>query len=139
MTDLHFPALTLATAGVLGLIFAFLSFRVVRQRVTGGDAYRGGTAGSGDGMPDKLFCAARAHANFAEYVPLCLILLGGLEMRYGASLLVEMLAPVLIVARIAHFVGMSMPAPNAGRIVGFMGTLTVLLVASVVNVVAVFR
>jgi hypothetical protein len=139
MSDLHLPAITLATAGVLGLIFVFLSFRIVRQRMTGKEMYRPGDAAGANGRPDALFCATRAHANFAEFVPLCLILLGGLEMRYGASLLVEMLAPLLIVARIAHPIGMALPAPNAGRVVGFTGTIMVILVGSIANLVAVFR
>ena len=130
---MHMPAFTLACAGLLGLVFVALSARVVMGRTTGRVML-----GHGETEGSPLFVAIRSHANFAEYVPICLILIAGLELRDGATLLVKALGVVLVVARVAHPVGMVMAAPNPFRAGGFVATLLVLLVAGVALVVRSF-
>ena len=55
-------------AALLGLIFVALSIRTIRLRRRYG-------VGVGDGNNTELQRAARVHANFAEYVPLALLLI----------------------------------------------------------------
>jgi len=61
-------AVTPIYAGLLGLLFVGLSLWVVARRVRA-------RAASGDGGDPALSDAIRAHGNFAEYVPLALILM----------------------------------------------------------------
>ena len=51
------------------LLFVVLSFRVIAGR-------RASSTALGDGSNPDLFRRIRVHSNFAEYVPLALILLG---------------------------------------------------------------
>ena len=134
MNLIHLPVVTLAATGLLGLIFVVLSVRVVRGRISGRVMIGDGSTSEGGG---GLLVNVRSHANFAEYVPICLLLIGGLEMRSGPTILVKLLAAALVLARLAHPVGMVMKAPNPFRAGGFVGTLLVLLVASLVAIVSV--
>jgi uncharacterized membrane protein YecN with MAPEG domain len=126
MTDLHTPAITTLAAALLGLIFAVLSGMVVAGRFT-----EKVDLGDGNTTKSPLFVAIRCQANFAEYVPLTLLLIGLVELHTGPTLLVKGLAAALVLARLMHPVGMRMPTPNPFRAGGFMITLAVLAVASV--------
>ncbi len=123
---LHQPVVTLIAAGLLGLLFIALSARVVMGRTTGKIML-----GTGQDEAGPFYMAMRAHANFAEYVPFCLVLVGLLELRSGATVLVKVLAAVLVLARVAHPVGMAMKAPNPFRAGGFIGTILVLAAGSI--------
>ena len=48
----------------------------------------------------------RAHQNFLEYVPLLLILMAGIELSGGKPLFLYIVGAVLILARIAHAMGL---------------------------------
>jgi uncharacterized membrane protein YecN with MAPEG domain len=122
---MHNPIVTPIAAGVLGLIYLVLCGRVIASRFSG-RVLMGVGEESG-----PLFVAFRSQANFAEYVPLCLILMGFLELRTGRTMLVEGLAVLLVLARIAHAAGMVMQAPNPFRAGGAIVTLLVLGAASV--------
>ncbi len=124
MQGLH---ITLLTAGVLGLVFLGISIHVVRQRML-----TKVMIGDGDSKPgtEGLRAAVRMHANFAEYVPLILILLGGVEHAGAPRGLVLALAVALVAARLAHAFGLPRPAPNLLRAGGAMLTWIVLLTAS---------
>ena len=127
MIPVHLPVITMAAAGLLGLIFTVLSVLVVMGRTQGRVMIGHGEAA---GETSPLVTAIRSHANFAEYVPLCLLLIAGLEMRSGATVLVKVLAAALVLARLAHPFGMMRPPPNPFRAAGFVGTLLVLVLAS---------
>jgi uncharacterized membrane protein YecN with MAPEG domain len=127
MTNLHPPIVTTLAAAVLGLIFAVLSAQVVAGRFTGKVLLGAGA----EDTANKLFIAVRCQANFAEYVPLALLLIGLIELRTGATLLVQGLAAALVIARIMHPLGMRIARPNPFRAGGFILTVTVLAVASV--------
>ena len=120
--------ITLFTAGVLGLIFLGISVHVVRQRVA-----TKVVLGDGDAKPgtEGLRVAIRMHANFAEYVPLILILLGGIEYAGAPHDLVLGLAVALVAARLAHAFGLPRPTPNLLRAGGVILTWIVLVTASI--------
>jgi len=115
---------TLVTAGCCGLLYFILSLRVVQLR----QAHK---VTIGDGGHDPLLSRIRAHANFAEYVPIILILMGLIEMRTGTTELLTATGIVLFLIRIAHALGMARPAPNAFRIAGAAGTWIILVGLSV--------
>ncbi|PPC75377.1 hypothetical protein C4K68_20640 [Pokkaliibacter plantistimulans] len=92
-------------AGLLGLIYIFLSYRVIAGR----RQYR---VALGDNHVAPLQRRIRVHGNFMEYVPLALILL-------------------LLLGRLLHAYGVSAEQENLRfRISGMVATMTVLLVAS---------
>ena len=89
------PVIVPAYAALLVFIYIFLSWGVIQFRVskrisigTGGDR----------GLERRV----RVHANFAEYVPLALLLLAFMEMQGTASWIVHVLCAALMVARIGH-------------------------------------
>jgi uncharacterized membrane protein YecN with MAPEG domain len=128
-----FP-ITLATAGILGLIYVALSLNVSLRRFdTKVSLGQGGSdtvmVGKEKEAP-KLQIACRSHANFAEYVPLALILIGGIEAAGAARWLVTLLSVLLVVARVAHPIGMMRPVPNLFRAGGALLTWLVIVGAA---------
>lgn len=70
----------------------------------------------GDGGDQQMLERIRAHANFTEHVPLTLILMAGIELASGhGSLWLWLAGGMLVIARIAHAIGMSRPSPNIFR------------------------
>lgn len=121
------PKITLTYASVLGLIFLFLSVNVVRLRVSTKTSL-------GFGEDEALESAVRVHANFAEYVPFILILVGMLEIQGANDTLIRALGGGLIVARILHAYGLLTNSETSfGRAAGAMLTWVILLVASVMG------
>jgi uncharacterized membrane protein YecN with MAPEG domain len=116
---------TLFTAGVLGLLFILLSYRVVQVR-------QSAQVELGDGGDTLLLARIRAHANFAEYVPICLVLIGAVEISYeDAPLGLWVAGLALIAVRIAHAIGMATRGANLARIIGITGTWLVLAALSI--------
>jgi len=101
------PAITASYLGVLALIYAFLSIRVVRLR----GKYQ---VSFGDGDNATLKSAIRSHAHFAEYVPLIVLMIALLEMAGTAPARLHVLLGALLLARILHPLGMS-AAPRTLR------------------------
>lgn len=117
--------ITLVTAGFCGLLYFVLSFRVVQLR----QAHK---ISLGDGGNDALLSRMRSHANFAEYVPFVLVLMGAIEISVGRGN--ELLAStgiLLFLLRIAHALGMARPAPNPFRVAGAAGTWIILIGLSI--------
>jgi len=92
------PITPLFTA-LFALMFIFLSIAVVRIRF--GDKVSLGHADN-----KELETAVRIHANFIEYVPISLILFWFIERITFNSQLVLILGCVLLLARVAHVIGM---------------------------------
>lgn len=113
--------ITLTIAGALALINLWLSARVSRLRISQ-------RVSIGDGGNPLLTTRMRAHANFIEYAPLFLILLGLIEMARGSETWLWAVAILFVLGRLLHAFGMDRPAPNALRIGGMMATYTPLLV-----------
>lgn len=109
---------TLITAALLAFVNIWLGYRVgqirIREKVSLGDA----------GKP-ALVARMRAHANFGEYVPLPVILIGLIEMAGAARTPLIVAGAALLVARVAHAYGMDRPAPNPLRMGGIVVTLAV--------------
>jgi uncharacterized protein len=121
------PAITATYLGTLGLIYAFLGLRVARFR-------RGNKIAFGDGDDRYLRSAIRAHANFAEYVPIIVVMNALLEMGGAASVQMHVLLGTLTISRVLHPFGMHAKpmAPQfiVGRIVGMILTFLVLIASA---------
>ncbi|MGE0719040.1 MAG: MAPEG family protein [Alphaproteobacteria bacterium] len=122
------PTATLLWAGLLGLLHLVLTVRVL------GGRYRTGT-GIGDGGDPMLARAIRVHANFAEYVPLILVLLALLEAAGWSRALIHGMGAALLAARIAHALGLwRANGRTIGRAAGFSATFLILLAVSVLAI-----
>lgn len=119
---------TLATAGALGLLYVVLSMRIVelrvRHRVSLGDK------ADDPALAEQLQQRVRAHANLGEFAPFILILMGLLEQAAVNRTLLAATGALLVVARLAHAVGIHLPAPNPYRAVGTITTFTILALLS---------
>lgn len=119
------PLIVPAYAAALGLLFAVLSFRVANARRTM-------RIGLGSGGNRQLERYIRVQGNFAEYVPLALILLTFVEMQAWPEWLVHALCALLLVARIVHALGVTRePEDIRFRATGMVTTLAILVAASV--------
>ena len=121
------PSITGFYLGLLALIYAALALEVARLR-------RGNRVLFGDGENVRLRSAIRAHANFVEYVPIIALLVAMLEMSGSPAIRLHVLMGALLVARLAHPLGMySKPGTwqfNAGRAGGILITISVLIAAA---------
>jgi uncharacterized membrane protein YecN with MAPEG domain len=84
---------------------------------------------TGDGGNADLLQRARAHANFAEYVPLILVLMALYELNGGASAWLHGLGVALLAARIVHPFGMA-SIKHPARFFGAAVTALALLAAA---------
>lgn len=101
-------------------MFIVLSVRTIRLR-------RRCKVAVGDGGNPELLRAMRVHANFAEYVPLTLLLIFMLEAMGGFAVVVHVLCLGLIAGRISHAYGVSHVAENYRyRVFGMSMTFTAL-------------
>lgn len=104
--------ITLIYAGLLGLLFLLLSFWVVKRRAQ----FR---VMIGEGEAPEMLAAIRAHGNFAEYVPLTLLLMALCELAGVGTLWLHLGGVLLVVGRILHAIGIQIPrAPNMPRLFG---------------------
>ena len=111
----------LICTGLLGLLYAALSYNVARLRGVK-------KVSLGDGGDAQLQAAIRAHANFMEYVPLCLLLIF-IVMGYYGFRTVAGLSLGLLGARVAHAAGL-LGDLKYGRAAGAIGTLVILIICS---------
>lgn len=115
------PVITTFYAGLLGLVALALAYMVVRNR-------RRARVGLGAGGDAALERAMRVHANFVEYVPLVLILMGLLELSGAPAGWLHACGVSFVVARVAHAVGLSRHSGTSrGRFFGTAVTWVVLL------------
>ena len=112
--------ITLTIAGAAAILNVWLSLRVSRLR-------RPLKIGVGDGGNEMLLRRVRAHGNFAENVPLFLVLLGFLELATGGSLWLWGAAILFVLARLAHVFGMDRPGANPLRVGGISISWLVML------------
>ena len=119
------PLIVPAYAAILGLLFAVISFRVANTRRT----MRIGLGTGGDRQLERYI---RVQGNFAEYVPMLLILLTFLELQDWQGWTVHLLCALLLVARAVHALGIARePEDIRFRASGMIATLAVLVVTSI--------
>jgi len=85
------------------------------------------------GEPTNLELAqrVRVHQNFLEYVPLILIMFGLLEASGVSRMFLYVMGDLLIVARIAHAIGLKHDnMQHIGRLIGAGGTALITLVTA---------
>jgi uncharacterized protein len=129
----NLPVITAVYAAIFGLFAAALTINVianrVRLKVEGGDG----------GVP-KMAQAIRAHANFAEHVPLAIILIGLAEMTGVRAWVIYVLGGVLLVARVLSAVGLNRSlAGSMPRQAGAGLTILVTVAASIAVLVGVVK
>ena len=112
--------ITALYAGLLTPLFISLAIRVIRER-------RGAQVSVGHGDNAWLLRKMRVHANFAEYVPLALLLMGLAESVKSDARLLHVAGIILVVGRIVHAIGLSrQPESIPLRVIGMVATFTVL-------------
>lgn len=104
--------ITLIYGGLLGLLFLLLSFWVVKRRAQF-------KVMIGEGEAPEMLSAIRAHGNFAEYVPLTLLLMALCELAGVGALWLHLGGGLQLLGRILHAIGIQIPkAPNKPRLFG---------------------
>ncbi len=110
--------ITLMYASIFALFALGLSF--------GAGSFRGKSGVSilyGDPVNMELAERIRRHQNFLEYVPLFLIVFAFIEINRGSSLFLYIVGDVMILARIAHAIGLKHDnMGHIGRLIGAGGT-----------------
>lgn len=112
--------ITLTLAGAAAILHIWLASRVSRVR-------RQYKIGIGDGGNEALVRRMRAHANYAENMPIVLILIGLIELAGGDARILWAAGIAFILARIAHAFGMDRPSPSRLRMIGMGGNALVLV------------
>jgi len=112
-------------AAVLALIFIVLSVRTIRLR--GRLRIAIGDAGNA-----SMQRAMRAHSNFAEYVPLALLLQFFVESSGASPAVLHGMGACLVVGRVSHAIGVSqVREPRGFRLVGMLLTIAAIVSASI--------
>ena len=114
-------------AAALTIIFIKLSFAVIGLR-------RKNKVGLGSGGHEDLERAIRTQGNFAEYVPIGIILIACLELNGAPWWLVVIPGIALIIGRLIHAKGMNTPPPDfSKRVLGMKFTFFTLIALVVLN------
>jgi uncharacterized protein len=92
--------ITALFAALLAVLLLILSARVIGQR-------RGAKVEIGEGSDRELLRRVRVHANFVEYTPFVLILMGLAESMKAPALAVAAVGTLLLIGRIIHAYGLS--------------------------------
>ena len=124
------PTITGFYLAILALLYLVLGLQVSRLR-------RGNRVLFGDGDNRELRSAIRAHANFAEYVPIIVLMVALLETSGLPALRVHLLMGTLLVARLIHPLGMYVGPRTLQfqicRVGGISLTLIVLMAAALMG------
>jgi uncharacterized protein len=116
-------------ASLLTFLFVVLSIRVIGFR-------RVARVALGDGGEVSLMRHIRVHANFAEYVPLALLLLALAELQRSPQWTIHSLGLLLVTGRIVHAYGVGRdPEARYCRVLGMAMTFAVLLSTSGLNLI----
>jgi len=112
--------ITLTIAGAAAILHIWLAGRVSRLR-------RHYKIGLGDNGNEALLRRIRAHGNYAENMPIVLILLALLELAGGNRWVLWGAGIAFILSRIVHAFGMDSPARLRLRMLGMMVSTLVLV------------
>ena len=111
-------------AAILALLYVGLSVRTLRLR-------RKLRIAIGDAGNQAMLRAMRVHSNFAEYVPLTLLLLAFVEGTGAHPFFVHVLSLALLAGRASHAFGVSQLKENyAYRVFGMAMTLSTIGIAA---------
>jgi uncharacterized membrane protein YecN with MAPEG domain len=111
-------------ASLLAFLFLLLSARVITQR-------REARVEIGHGESPELLRRSRVHANFAEYVPIALLLMAFAESLKAPSILLHLIGLALLAGRYVHAYALSQsPHILRLRVLGMMLTLIAIGVAA---------
>lgn len=116
---MNIAPITSATAALAAVALVALSVPVSAQRFRA-------KVSLGHGRDKDLECRIRAQANFVEYTPLTLIVMGLAEANGAPTIAVCLLAAALLLGRVAHALGM-LGGPLRARQVGILLTWIALL------------
>ncbi|MFW2830648.1 MAPEG family protein [Sphingomonas sp. ID0503] len=108
------PTVTLIIAAALAIINLWLAMRIVPFRMKGVPV--------GDGGNPLIVARMRAQSNFAEYVPVALILMALVELHVGADGKLWGIGAALAIGRVLHPFGIERPVPNVMRAGGILLT-----------------
>jgi len=127
---MHLPSITGLYLAVLALLYVVLGLQVSHLR-------RGNRVLFGDGDNRQLRSAIRAHANFAEYVPIIVLMVALLEMSGTPAPRIRWLMGLLLIARLLHPLGMYVGPRTLQfqicRVGGISLTLLVLVAAAIMS------
>lgn len=125
-------AVTLTAAAAAAIVNLWLSLRVGALRRAHGISV-------GDGGNEALQRRMRAQLNFAENVPIVLVLIAALEIAGIGETWLAYVAGAFILGRVAHGFGMDGGKAQIGRVIGVLVTLATQLFLAGVAVGAVLR
>jgi uncharacterized protein len=112
--------ITLAISGAAALLNFWLAWRVGQKRMSE-------KVSIGDGGNPAVIARMRAHANYVEFTPFVLILIGLIELAVGTQLWLWAVGAIYLLGRIAHGLGMDRPSPNQFRNIGILVTMLAML------------
>ncbi len=113
-------------AGILAIFSLVLSFQAGTMRGKTGISIL-----YGEPVNYELAQRVRRHQNFLEYVPIILILMGLIEINGGSATYLHVAGVLLIVARVAHAVGLQHDnMKHIGRAIGAGGSALITLVSA---------
>lgn len=113
-------------AGLCGLLMAWLALQTIKSR-------RANRVKLGDGGHFELQSAIRAHGNFAEYMPIVLILLFLLEYNGMYYLVIHAIGIAFLIGRWIHAQGL-LKDNLRYRMRGMGFTLAILIGLAVANI-----
>lgn len=115
-------------ASLLGLLYIGLAINIILLR-------KKFKVGINDGGNKDLAKAIRVHGNFAEYVPLALILLASYELNGASAMMLHVLGAALVVGRVLHVIGLTKTIGlSVQRQVGMLSTFFVILILAIENI-----
>lgn len=121
------PVTTLLVS-ILSLLFVWLSIQVIKSR-------RKFRVLIGAGGQEELEWAIRAQGNFAEYIPISLLLFACAELNKTPVLVLVLIALMLISGRLLHALGFLFARDRIGlRIKGMKLTFGSIIILSLWNI-----
>ena len=117
-------------AGFCGLMLCWLALQTIKLR-------RANKVKLGDGGVAELQAAIRAHGNFAEYMPIVLILLFLLEYNGAHPVIIHIIGIAFMAGRYTHAKGI-LNDNLRQRVAGMGFTLNILIGLSLANIVMAF-
>jgi len=115
-------------ASLLGLLYIGLAINIILLR-------KKFKVGINDCGNKDLAKAIRVHGNFAEYVPIALILLASYELNGASAMMLHVLGAALVVGRVLHVIGLTKTIGlSVQRQVGMLSTFFVILILAIENI-----